>query len=240
MKILVVDDEPLARERMRRMLAAIQPEAEVLEAGSGEQALEQVASGHPDLLLLDISMPGMDGIAVAKALLELARPPAVIFCTAFDRFAVAAFEQQAVGYLVKPVREEQLAEAIARAGRLNRMQLSGLATTAGGRTHLSSESHRGVEHMGAAEIRCFLAEQKYVRACTVDRSILLTESLKELEAEFSDDFVRVHRNALVNLRHVVGLRREQGGWRVELAGIEDRPLVSRRHLAEVKDRLRQQ
>ena len=107
MKVLVVDDEPLARERLLRILGRVFPGAEVVEAGNGRQALEMVASTQPDLLLLDIQMPGMDGIEVASALQSMPQPPATVFCTAYDHYALQALDNQAVAYLLKPVREEK-------------------------------------------------------------------------------------------------------------------------------------
>ncbi|MEE4193200.1 MAG: LytTR family DNA-binding domain-containing protein [Halieaceae bacterium] len=238
MKILVVDDETLARERLLRLLEKVAPEALTEEAGNGSQALELVASWQPDLLLLDIRMPGMDGIAVASALQALEQPPAVIFCTAYDQFALQALDNQAVAYLLKPVREEKLREAMGRAGKLNRLQLSALQDGAPARTHLVSESHRGVEMAPVDEVRCLVAEQKYVRAIYPGGSLLLTETLKELEEEFAGRFLRVHRNALVSRSHVMGLDREGADqWCVSLEGVEEKPAVSRRHLSALKESL---
>jgi len=242
-KILVVDDEPLARERLLRLLAGLKPAARCLEAGNGEQALELTASEHPDLLLLDIRMPGMDGIEVAAHLDKLASPPALIFCTAFDEYALDALRHQAVAYLLKPVREEDLARALASAGRVNRVQLAQLqevdvAGRSGPRSSVSSQTHRGFESVSVAEVRCFLAEQKYVTACSPSGELLIPDTLKELEAEFGDRFVRVHRNALVSLPHLLRLERvEDKGWCARLEGVAISPAVSRRHLAGVKKRL---
>ena len=239
MKVLVVDDEPLARERLLRLLDKLLPDATVEEAGNGSQALSMVATLQPDLVMLDIRMPGMDGIEVATHLQELKEPPAIIFCTAYDQYALQAMDNQAVAYLLKPVREEKLGEALQRAGRLNRLQLAALQGGEAGRSHLVSESRRGVDTVPVDAVRCFIAEQKYVRAVHPEGSLLLTETLKELEEEFSGRFLRVHRNALVALRHISGLDRDGGdSWAVALDGVEERPAVSRRHLAEVKETLR--
>lgn len=239
MKVLVVDDEPLARERLLRLLEKLLPDATIEEAGNGRQALGMVTTLQPDLVMLDIRMPGMDGIEVATNLQALKEPPAIIFCTAYDQYALQAMDNQAVAYLLKPVREEKLGEALQRAGRLNRLQLAALQGGTAGRSHLVSESRRGVETVEVEEVRCFIAEQKYVRAVHPDGSLLLTETLKELEEEFGGRFLRVHRNALVALRHIGGLDREGGdNWAVVLDGVEERPAVSRRHLAEVKETLR--
>ncbi|QIB65255.1 LytR/AlgR family response regulator transcription factor [Kineobactrum salinum] len=240
MKILVVDDEPLARDRLLRLLQKLRPEATVLQAGSGEQALIMLAREQPSLLLLDIRMPGLDGIAVAVQLDALPQPPALIFCTAYDEYALEALRHQAVAYLLKPVREAELARALALAGRVNRLQLEALdGALPTGRSQVSSQGHRGVETLPVAEVRCFVAEQKYVNAVAPERELLLPDALKDLECELARDFVRVHRNALVALRHVRRLRRDPDGcWYVELDGVALCPQVSRRHLAEVKARLK--
>jgi len=243
LKLLVVDDEPLARARLLRLLARLRPEAQCLEAGDGEQALAMVARHDPDLVLLDIRMPGTDGLAVAARLDEEAHPPAIIFCTAYDEYAIDALHHQAVAYILKPVRREELARALDHAGRVNRVQLASLreAAPAGtdGRTHISCQTHRGLEMLPLADIRCFLADQKYVTACGTRGELLIPDTLKDLETEFGDRFLRVHRNALVALAHVLKLRRDdEGSWYLELDGVAQRPQVSRRHLSEVKSRLR--
>ncbi len=239
MKILLVDDEPLARQRLQRLLLKLRPDAVILEAASGDEALAVLAREEPSLLLLDIRMPGMDGMAVAAELDRLPQPPAVVFCTAYDEYALEALQHQAVAYLLKPVREADLARALSSAGRVNRVQLAALTgSEAPGRTQVSSQGHRGLETLPLADVRCFVAEQKYVTAIAPGRELLLQESLKDLERELAADFLRVHRNALVALAYIRRLRREvDGTWWVELDGVPTRAQVSRRHLAEVKSRL---
>ena len=243
MKILVVDDEQLARERLLRLVTRIRPEAQCLQAADGISALTMVASEQPDLLLLDIRMPGMDGIEVAAELERSAAPPAVVFCTAYDEYALQALQHHAMAYLLKPVREEELAQALDSAARINRMQLASLQEAAGSsdqRSSVSSQTHRGFESMPLDQIRCFIAEQKYVTAVSPTAELLIPDTLKDLELEFSDQFLRVHRNALVALRHVQRLEKlPDGGWQVVLDGLEIRPSVSRRHLTEAKERLAQ-
>jgi two-component system, LytTR family, response regulator AlgR len=241
LKILLVDDELLARERLRRLLSKLRPDATVLEAASGAEALAVLACEEPALILLDVRMPGMDGIAVASQLERLPQPPAVIFCTASDEHALEALQHQAVAYLLKPVREVELARALTAAGRVNRVQLAALAGSAAQvRSQVSSQSHRGVETLAIAEVRCFIAGQKYVTAIAPGRQLLLQDALKDLERELAAGFLRVHRNALVAVAHIQRLRREpDGSWWVELDGVAARPQVSRRHLAEVKSRLQQ-
>ena len=238
MKILVVDDEPLARERLMRLLTDLRPQAELLEAGHGQQALEMVAAQQPELCLLDIRMPGMDGLEVAAALQNLDQPPAVIFCTAYDDYALEALDKEAVAYLLKPVRGEKLEQALERAGRLNRMQVASLNDASPMRSHITAETHKGVEMISVGEVRYFVAEQKYVRAVHTAGSLLIPDTLKDLEQEFTGMFLRVHRNCLVARRHVTGLVRDADeGWLVQLDGLDDQPQVSRRHVADIKSQL---
>jgi two-component system response regulator AlgR len=245
-KVLVVDDEALARERLLRLLGRLRPEARCLQAADGEQALALVDRENPDLLLLDIRMPGLDGIEVATRLDAMASPPAVIFCTAYDEYALQALQHQAVAYLLKPVREADLTRALVAAGRVNRVQLASLreqgpageTPAAPGRSRVSSQTHRGLETMPVAEIRCFVAEQKYVTACSPAGELLIPDTLKDLEREFGGRFLRVHRNALVACEHIERLARDDSGvWHVVLRGVEMRPAVSRRHLAQAKQQL---
>ncbi len=242
MKILVVDDESLARERLRRLLAKVAPEAIVVEAGDGAAALQVCQAEQPDLLLLDVRMPGMDGMAVAATLAAQPQPPAIIFCTAYDQHALDALRHNASAYLLKPVRQSELQEALAGAARINRVQAQQWVDNPGSsdaeRSTITSQGHRGVEGVAVESVRCFMASDKYVSACHPDGSLLLQESLKELEQEFAGRFVRVHRNALVGLAHIQALRRsDSGGWLVVLEGVSERPAVSRRHLAAVKKQM---
>lgn len=243
MKVLIVDDEPLARARLVRLLAKIHPAASAIEAVNGHQALAMVEAHNPDLLLLDVKMPGMDGIEVAAHLAALPAPPAVVFCTAYDEFALQALQHQAVAYLLKPVREDALAKALATAGRVNRLQLASLQVggeSDGARTHVSCQSHRGFQTLEVAEVRIFLAEQKYVTACSAETELLIPDTLKDLEREYASQFIRVRRNTLVAVQYIERLERTADGyWRVVLSGLETTPVVSRRHLPEVKQRIAQ-
>ena len=234
MKILVVDDEPLARQRLCRLLGRLRPGDQLLEAANGREALEQVRLQQPQILLLDIRMPGIDGVEVAAALLDEPAAPAVIFCTAYDEYALDALQHHAIAYLLKPVRERDLERALKAAVRVNRAQLEVLGVAAGGRDKVVSAGHCGVQSLAVAEVRCFLAEDKYVRACAPGKELLLSDALKDLEGEFGGRFLRVHRNALVARGHIVRLLRGDDGWMVELEGVVERPQVSRRHVAAIK------
>ncbi len=241
MKILIVDDEQLARERLLRLLQRVEPGAQCLQAADGAQALQVVAAEEPDLVLLDIRMPRMDGIEVAAQLDQQPSPPAIVFCTAYDEYALQALQHQAIAYLLKPVRESELQRALHAAGRVNRLQLASLQQSGASddaRRTISSHTHRGFESMPVDAVRCFVAGQKYVTAMSAELELLLPETLKELEQEFAGQFIRVHRNALVALRYVERLEKgEDGSWRVVLDGVQLQPAISRRHLSAVKQRL---
>jgi two-component system, LytTR family, response regulator AlgR len=238
-RILIVDDEALARSRLRALLARDQAHEVVGEADSGEACLKLVARHRPDVVLLDIRMPGMDGIETARHLAALTEPPAVIFATAYDAFAIQAFEAQAVGYLLKPVRENRLAEALLRASRPTRPQLRALSGTGSARRRrIAAKLGDALRLIPVDTIHYFQADQKYITVHHEDGVDLIDESLKELESEFQEDFIRIHRNALVALRFVAGLERERGMLRVQLRGVAEPLAVSRRHAPEVRRRIR--
>ncbi|RZU47806.1 LytTR family two component transcriptional regulator [Fluviicoccus keumensis] len=245
MKVLVCDDEALARDRLVRMLRDAANCEVVGEAENGLDALSKVATLTPDLVLLDIRMPVMDGIACAEELARLPNPPAVIFITAFDEHALAAFQVEAIGYLLKPVRRDQLNEALSRATRVNRAQLQHIREQANDdgkpgatRNHITARTHRGLELVPLDEIYYFLADQKYVTVRHTKGQVLIDETLKELETEFGDRFIRVHRNALMSATYLEGLELlPSGQYQVRLKGIPDKLLVSRRHLADIRDKM---
>lgn len=244
MKVLIVDDEPLARDRLCRMVRAV-PDCQVVgQASGGQEAITLAEQLAPDVVLMDVRMPGMDGLVAAQHLAELEVPPAVIFCTAYDDYAVEAFSSQAIGYLLKPIKSQELESALGRSRRVNRAQLSQLQEysrqAVGGRTHIASKSRRGVDLVAVADVRMFQADQKYVTAYHSEGESLLDETLKELEEEFSDRFVRIHRNALASVAHIDGLERSSDGqYYVRLAGSDIRPQVSRRHVGPLRKLLEQ-
>jgi two-component system response regulator AlgR len=236
MKVLIVDDEQLARERLVRMVAALDGYQVVGEAAHGRQALEAAQRTEPDVVLLDIRMPGMDGLETARHLGELDEPPAVIFCTAYEEHAVQAFDLQAVGYLLKPVRGDNLQRALDQAQRVNKAQLAALnGPEPRARSHIAARTRRGVELVPVEEVRYFQADQKYVTVAFGNGEVIIDETLKDLEQEFGDRFVRVHRNALVAAAHIESLERVENGQScIRLRGIAEPLEVSRRHLAAVR------
>lgn len=253
MNVLIVDDEPLARARLSRLIAQMSEYTVVAEAENGEQAIACFQQYYPDLILMDIRMPVMDGLDAAKQIAASEQPPAMIFCTAYDDYALRAFDANAVDYLLKPVNRDKLAQALAKAQTLNRLQLSALdegqqvtgdvpPVETEQRSHICAKSSRGVELIALDDVRYFLADQKYVTVYyMVDdkvAEILIDDSLKELEREFSNRLVRVHRNALVAIHHIQGLERCESGARVKLAGLDQGPQVSRRHMPAVRQLLK--
>jgi two-component system response regulator AlgR len=241
LKVLIVDDEPPARERLRSLLAEIEDVEVAGEAGNAREALSQAHDLVPDVVLLDVRMPGMDGLEAARHLNVLAEPPAVIFTTAFDQYAVQAFEAQAVGYLLKPVRKEQLAAALTRAGRLTRVQLQKLAAAgdAERRSHIAARNREGLRLIPLDEVQYFLADQKYTTVRHLKGEDLIEDSLRLLEGEFGASFVRIHRNALVGVKYLERIERHADGqYFVHLRGCQAPLQVSRRMAGELKERFR--
>lgn len=240
LKVLIADDEPLARERLRTLLGdiAVQLPCEVVgEAGNGLQALALLEGREADVVLSDIRMPGMDGIELAAHLGRLAAPPAVIFTTAYDNYAVQAFDLNAVDYLLKPVRAQRLLTALQKlpgqrpdAGLLASV---GQAVRGGGRTHLSCHERGRLLLVPVDEVLYFRADLKYVVARTSEREYLLDESLTHLESEYPEQFIRLHRGVLVARKALAGFEKAAGddaeayGWAL-LRGVPERLPVSRR------------
>jgi two-component system, LytTR family, response regulator AlgR len=236
LRVLVVDDEAPARARLRRILDEIPDVTVAGEAANGFEALEMCASMDPDVVLLDVRMPGMDGIEAARHLSALGDPPAVIFTTAYDEHAVEAFEAQAVGYLLKPVRQEKLARALHRAAQVLGTQLAKLSEQSQlgrRRSQICARLGEQLRLIPLSDVYYFMAGQKYVTVRHRGGSDLIDESLRALAEEFAPEFVRVHRNALVAVHAVSALERDADGrYLVRLRDCEETLPVSRRHAAE--------
>lgn len=242
MKIIIADDEAPARTRLRRLVDEIAGHEVVGEAGNGREALLQAEQQHPDLLLLDIRMPGMDGLEAARHLAALENPPAVVFTTAYGDHALEAFAAHAVDYLLKPIRKERLEAALTQVRKLNRAQLALLSggTVPAARSHICARVRGDLQLVPLGDVRYFLADQKYITVRHGAGALLIEESLKSLEQEFAGRFVRVHRNALAALAHVSGLTRDaQGLVQLQLRGVPECLEVSRRHLRELRKILAQ-
>jgi len=241
MKILVVDDEAPARERLKRLIEEHDDWQVVAEAATGREALERADATQPDLVLLDIRMPGMDGIETARHLAQMDEPPAVIFTTAFNEYAVEAFAASAVGYVLKPIRRERLADALQRARRLTRPQLASLASRDQhqARKHISARVRGELRLVPVRDVLYFHADQKYVTVRHHDGELLIDEPIKELADEFSDAFVRVHRSMLVSVAHIEALAKNaEGHYEIRLKGLDECFPVSRRLAPAVVRKLR--
>lgn len=243
LRVFVADDEAPARRRLATLLediAAEVPNRLVGEAENGRQALEELARARADVALVDIRMPDMDGIELARHLGELETAPAVIFVTAYDQYAVKAFELNAIDYLLKPVRAQRLAEALKKAiGRAAPPPAALRGLQPAGRTHLSCMERGRLLLVGVADILYLKAELKYVTARTREREYLLEEPLAHLEEELGESFVRVHRNCLVARKAIAGFERAAADaaephWWVLLHGLEERLPISRRQWPAVR------
>jgi len=243
LRVFIVDDEAPARARLKALLADVAPSVPnelAGEAANGIEALERLVTAHADVALVDIRMPQMDGIELARHLGRLDPAPAVVFTTAYDQYAVQAFELNAVDYLVKPVRAQRLAAALDKACRSRppgQEVLQRLAPQ--GRRHFSVAERGRIQLVPVADVVYLKAELKYVTARTREREFLLDESLTHLEEELAAQFVRVHRNCLAARAAIAGFERAAGEdgethWVVRLAGLDERLPVSRRQWPAVK------
>ncbi len=257
-RILIVDDEAPARARLADLLSDIAPDFEhtiVGQAADGRAALDRLAETPADIALIDVQMPGMTGIELARHLGALPDPPAIVFVTAFDEYAVKAFEVHALDYLMKPVRAARLLEALTRVRAMTSKQTAAIAAAAResgealGKTRESiAVVERGRVMLIPVEAIVYLkAELKYITIRTADREYLTEEPLVDLENEFADRFVRVHRNALVARRAIAGFERVESiegdsvgepHWVVTLRDVQERLPVSRRQWPIVKETMR--
>jgi len=239
MRVLIVDDEKLARERLRELLTEIGGHTVIGEATNGNEAVERAAELNPDVVLMDIRMPGMDGLEAAMHLMGMDDPPNVIFTTAYDQHALHAFEVNAVDYLLKPIRKDRLAAALEKAKKLTLEQLQDVNAaqeSPQARTHISVHLRGNIRLVPVKDILYFMADSKYVTIRTPSEEHLIEDSLVNLEKEFGDKmFLRIHRNALVATEFIKGIEKSTAGnWQVALKGSEKKLDVSRRHAAAVR------
>jgi two-component system response regulator AlgR len=242
MRVLIVDDEPPARDRLRRLLSELDDCEVVGEAGNGNDALSACATLKPDVVLLDVRMPGLWGIEVAQHLATLSEAPAVIFTTAYGDHAIDAFDAQAIGYLLKPIRKEKLARALAHASRISSPRLMQAARSANiehTREHICARLGEQLRLIPLQDIYYFLADQKYVTVHHKGGQDLIDEPLKELGQEFAGTFIRIHRNALVGEKYIAAIERtDEGQYTVRVRECDAALQVSRRHAAELLRRVK--
>jgi two-component system response regulator AlgR len=242
LSVIIVDDEALARERLGHLLSDMEGWQQTGEAATGEQLLELCQTKTPDVILLDIRMPGIDGLEAANHLQQLKNPPAIIFTTAYDEYALQAFDANAIGYLLKPVRRERLLDALSKAKRLTRPQLVELKNSHAGetRSHVCARKGGVLQLIPMQEILYFQADHKYVNVFHDGGNDLIEESLTALEQEFSHAFVRLHRSYLAAVAAIESIGKNSDGqpcaW---LRGTQTSLPISRRHLTGVKQRLRE-
>ena len=246
MKVLIVDDEKPARDRLRQLIADFGNYEVVAEAANGEQALSMAATHDPDVVLLDIRMPGVDGIETAHHLNAMETPPAVVFTTAYDEYAIDAFEARAIGYVLKPVRRERLEKALEHAARITGQMLKQLTSESSlqrRRQHVCTRIQGELRLIPIESVSYFSADQKYVTVHHGDGQDLIDDSLKSLEDEFTDEFVRIHRGALVAVDQIDRLQKTDDGkirvvLRQDSLADGDELIISRRHLTNVRNRLK--
>ena len=246
MRVLIVDDEKPARDRLRQLVDDSDGHDVVGEAANGAQALAEATAQNPDVVLLDIRMPGMDGIETAHHLNAMERPPAVVFTTAYDEYAIDAFDARAIGYVLKPVRREKLERALEHAERLSGEALREITSESqfdSRRHHVCTRSHGELLLIPIKDISFFNADQKYVCVHHCNGQDLIDDSLKSLEQEFAASFVRIHRAALVAVDQIDRLEKlDTGKTRVVLRSGSQQDdndlIISRRHLADVRRRLK--
>ena len=242
MRILIVDDEQPARDRLSQLIEDGGQHEVVAQAANGKEAIELAEQLQPDVVLLDVRMPGVDGIETAHHLNSMATPPAVVFATAYDEYAIEAFDARAIGYVMKPVRRERLERALEHAARISGQmlqQLSSEANMQSQRQHVCSREHGQLRLIPITDIRYFNADQKYVTVHHGGGESLIDDSLKQLEEEFSGAFVRIHRNSLVALNQIDRLEKAADGKSVVVLRGDGNEgavtlTISRRHLADVR------
>ena len=245
MNVLIVDDEAPARERLRRLIEDEGQHTVVGDAANGQEALKLATQLEPDVVLLDIRMPGLSGIETAHHLNSFRKVPAIVFTTAYDEYAIDAFDAQAIGYVLKPVRRERLEKALKQAARLSAAAIGDVARASGyseTRSHVCARVQGELKLIPVTEINYFHADQKYVRVHHSGGQDLIDDSLKSLEDEFAAQFVRIHRSALVAVGKIDALVKTADGQnQVRLRNDvddADELTISRRHLADVRRRLK--
>lgn len=243
LRVFIVDDEPPARNRLRDLLNDCKDQLSldiVGEAGNGKEALDKLSEIPADVVLLDIRMPQMDGIEVARHLNNLPKPPVVIFTTAYDAYAIKAFDLHAIDFLLKPIRLGRLFEALNRAREAVPLQTEVLRELLPEpRKNLSSRERGKIHLIPIEQILYLRAELKYITVRTAEREYLLEESLTDLEKEFAARFVRIHRNCLVAKDAIAGFEKGgdegESGWLVKLKGLNELLGISRRQQHIVKE-----
>ncbi|MEE9447095.1 MAG: LytTR family DNA-binding domain-containing protein [Arenicellales bacterium] len=239
MKCLIVDDEVLARTRLKTILADVGEEFNIIESDNGNDALDKCNDYAPDLVFLDIRMPGMSGMEVAQHLTAYDKPPAVVFTTAYNEFALEAFDANAIDYLLKPIRRERLQQALTKLRPFSAETVAQLPIDEPRNNFALTEKGK-IRLVPLEEVIYFRADNKFVRLRTLDGDHVISEVLNSLEEELGDKFIRVHRNSLVSKSHIDGLTKdnETGKWYAHFKSLDETIEVSRRQTTHVRKWLR--
>lgn len=223
--VLIVDDEQPARQRLRRLLDE-HPQLDIIgEADNGQSALELIEQQQPDLIFLDISMPVMSGMQVAKLLNQRQHQAQIIFTTAYDEYALQAFDVDAQDYLLKPIRQERLSKALQKLER----QL-----TSTRKAFLSIRERETVRRLPVQDILFLHSDQKYTEVHLANEVLLSSDSLKELEQRFTNNFIRIHRSTLVNRQHLIGIEQDESSCLALIQHSRTKPEISRRHQPDIR------
>ncbi len=237
--IFIVDDESLARDRLKRLIESLPDYSVIGEAENGEIAINSIPISNPDIVLLDIRMPGEDGLAVADKLSKLSPTPAVIFCTAYDEYAISAFKYNAIGYLLKPVRKEELIQSLSNAKRLNQLQVKQAIQQIEAKNVdpkiFVANTWQGQELIPLESIYFFKSDHKYLTVVHEHGETLSDQTLKDLEQAHQDLLIRVHRNTLVNKTFIHSLvKKPDGHYEITIKNCLEKVSVSRRHVSDIK------
>ncbi len=240
MKILIVDDEALARARLQDLLQEIDAGLQLLQAENGVQALDLIQAEQPDVALLDIRMPAMDGLELAQHLLAVPTAPAIVFTTAYQEHALEAFDHNAIDYLVKPIRKDRLQRALDKASQINPAQLTNVQQAIPAKPkYFSANKHGKIVLQPVKEVSYLKAEQKYVTAYWPGGELLLDVTLTQIEQEHADVFLRIHRSTLVAVDSMRAIDKDESGNAVMiLEAIDERLPISRRLLSQIKSRIK--
>lgn len=245
MKVLVVDDEAPARKRLKRLVDTFSDYEVIAEATNGQQAIEQCKKYQPDIVLMDIRMPELDGIEAATKISQQEKhPPAIIYCTAYSEHSLEAFETHAVDYLLKPINKDRLLESLNASSKTNQAQhavLNDLDKNSDQdeiRKHICARVRGNLVLVPIQDIYYFQADQKYITVRHSEGELLIEETLLQLEQEFDHRFLRIHRNALVALDKIDGIHKSELAKVISFKNIPDRLEISRRHLPSVRKTLK--
>ncbi|WP_105258940.1 LytR/AlgR family response regulator transcription factor [Pseudoalteromonas sp. T1lg88] len=232
MQVLIVDDEPMAQKRLNRLLAEHAHIDVIGYANNGVEAVELAAQLQPDVIFIDVEMPGKNGLSAAQEINEQAIPPAIVFVTAHPQHALDAFKVMPAAYLLKPLERQELDIVVNKLSQLNKAQVKGQQQQS-----ISYKVGHQTKKLNLSDIIYCCSDGKYTQAICHDTQVLLDTSLKELEQQYPRVFLRIHRNTLVNKEQLQSVVQQDKQYQVRLKSCEDLLSVSRREVTRVKEAL---